>query len=109
MIYIDLLLIQIIIVIITDLSGFNLTWKSLLKFIATKGRMHSPDYIGLDLCDLCLTWWSCLIYLIITANISLLTIAYTLILAYYCNITKEVLTKINIILIKILNYDKKKV
>lgn len=100
--FLSLLLIQVIVVIIVDLSGINDTWKSLLKIIATKGRMRNPNYEGFDLCDFCINWWIGLLYLILTGNLTLLCICVVLLLSFFTNITKEVLIRVNDILVKII-------
>lgn len=91
----DLFFIQLIWVIIADLSGFNDTWKSIIKLILTKGKMSDPNYPGFNLCSLCLTWWSCLLYLIITGNLTLMWIAVSLLISFFTGITRTILIQLN--------------
>lgn len=100
----DLWMIQVIVCIITNLSGFNDTWKSILKFIVTKGKFWNPDYPGFNLCDLCITWWSCLLYLIITGNVTLMWLAVSLLMAYFTRVTTDLIVKISDTLIKLIEW-----
>ena len=77
----NLLLIQIIVVFIVDLSGIIDTIKKFLwkKFVKV-GDYHNLSLKPIS-CSLCSTWWVCLIYLIVTNNFTLPYIAITALLA----------------------------
>lgn len=81
-IILNLLLIQLIVVFIVDLSGIidtikHFIWKRWIKI----GNYQSISLKPFS-CSLCSTWWCCLIYLLITSNLNLLTIAITALLAF---------------------------
>ena len=103
-IIINLILIQIIVVFIIDLSGIVDTVK---KFIWRKW-IKVGDYHNLSLkpfsCSLCSTWWLCLIYLLITSNFNLLTIAITAILAFLAGTMGDFLIWIKDLLTHIINW-----
>lgn len=88
MIYFDLLFIQIILVIVTDMTDFPDNVKKLLSWVFSLGKSTRINYrLHLLDCSLCQCWWACLIYLLITGNVSIGMIAYSLILALFCDIT----------------------
>ena len=77
-IYIDLLLVAAITIYVVDVSGFTESWRSL---VATKLHLtRMRDLPPFD-CGQCMTWWVCLIYPIITGDISLGTIAFAALLS----------------------------
>ena len=79
MIYLNLLLIAVIVVFVVDLSGFTDAWKNALArlFNAKTVKPLRP----FD-CSLCLTWWTCLIYALVTGAVSIPVIAYIALLSY---------------------------
>ena len=65
MILLKLLCIQLICVLIIDISGFIDSVKWGVSKWLTKGKIQTTDYrIKPFDCSLCMTWWSCLIYMI---------------------------------------------
>ena len=99
---INLLCIQIVLVFIIDLSGVmnhisQFVWKWLNPKLPYKGWM-----IPLASCSLCSTWWTGIIYILITgASWSMLL--YVALLAYFTPVTKDLLIVIKELLIKLLN------
>lgn len=86
--FLNLLLIQVILVIITDLSGFPEDGlKPLLRRIT--GSPGEPSKIFT--CSLCQTNWLGLLYLILTGNLSLLNYAFVLFLAFMTPVTGSLL------------------
>lgn len=72
----DLLLIAIIVVSVTDISGFFDYFEEWLG----KKIGGTVSFKILE-CSLCQTWWCCFIYLILTHNIHLWTLAASLFIA----------------------------
>lgn len=108
---ISIILIQIICVIIIDLSGFTDSILAAISYIITKGKIVKTDYsIKPFTCSLCMTWWLSLLFLIITHNVSLLLIMVALLAAYLAPVTKDTLILITDIVAKInrLLYNKLK-
>jgi len=94
----DLLLIQFIIVGIIDVSGFVQELEGFLsKWLHIRARIPKP--IG---CSLCSTWWTGLIYLIITGNLTLPLVAFTLFISLLTTVTKDIIYLIQDIFIKII-------
>lgn len=98
----DLILIQIIVCMIVDLSGIIDSIKTAISKILTKGKISTTDFdIKPFSCSLCMTFWTCLIYLFITGHFTILFIAVTCLLAYLAQIMTSILITIKDILIKI--------
>lgn len=85
--FIDLLSLTFIIVFIVDYSGVVDSIKSALsRFIARPVRRLRP----LD-CSLCMTFWSCLVYIIIEGRFNLQSIAIVCAFAALATIIHSVL------------------
>lgn len=84
----SLLLIQVIVVFIVDISGAIESLKSGLKWLLTKGKMSSSNYILKPFdCSLCCTWWTCLIYLLCVGKF---TIPYIAFVAFQCTFCAQI-------------------
>ena len=83
-----LLLIQVIIVVITDLSGFPEDGLRPL-FRRLTGGIGEPSKIFT--CSLCQTHWAGLLYLVVTGQWSFLAYAYVLVLAFMTPVTASLL------------------
>ena len=102
---IDILLIAIICVIIIDLSGITDSIKSALKRIVTKGRMSDPNYSLKPIdCSFCITFWTGLIYMLITHSLTLWMTAYLLCICVMTPVIKDILILIKETLLKIIRY-----
>lgn len=88
--YIELLAIACIWVIIIDLSGFIQEIESLITgwFRTKRGRFEMPKPFS---CSLCMTWWTGLIYLLITGECTVLNILAVLLIAYFTPVYKDIL------------------
>lgn len=86
----SLLLIQVIVVFIVDISGAIDSLKSGLKWLLTKGKMSSSDYILKPFdCSLCMTWWACLIYLLCVGKFTIPFIAFVAFQCTFCAQIKD--------------------
>ena len=102
MVIINLTLIAAIVVFIVDISGAVDSLKSGLKWILTNGKMKNSDYQLKPLdCSLCMTFWSGIIYLLITNNFTLPYLAFVCLLACFSGIIKSSILLVEDILIKI--------
>lgn len=102
MVIINLTLIAAIVVFIVDISGAVDSLKSGLKWILTKGKMKNSDYQLKPLdCSLCMTFWSGIIYLLITKNFTLPYLAFVCLLSCFSGIIKSSILLVEDILIKI--------
>lgn len=99
---IDLILISIIVVFVIDLSGIidhlkKLLWKLL------KSEPYQPYIFKPFDCSLCMTWWISLIWLLITNQLSLITITVVCITSFLTPVIENLLILIKDILIILLN------
>lgn len=81
---IKLLLIQAIVVMVTDISGFFNHFEEWLSE-KLKGKVQ----LKILECSLCQCWWVCLLYLLWTRELTLPWIAFSLFLAVMTPITSE--------------------
>ena len=104
MILLKLLCIQLICVLIIDISGFIDSVKWGVSKWLTKGKIPTTNY-SLKPCDcsLCMTWWSCLIYMICIGQLSVFLLAYILFLAIMTPVAKDIILLIRDIFIKLIN------
>lgn len=102
--WLNILLITLILVIITDLSGIVEYFKSHLYFKLRGTYDYPPSWdspiIHLISCSFCQVWWVGLLYLIVIHQVTIPAIAYLLVMAYLTTTIrdllvffKEVLTK----------------
>ena len=101
---IDLILIQLIIVFIIDLSGAVESFKLFLSKILTKGKIQTTNF---DLkpftCSLCSTWWIGLIYLLICHSFTIPYIALVALLSYLTPLSSSILLLIKDLAIFLIN------
>lgn len=95
-ILLNLLLINIFVVLVHE-AGF---FESLDDWISTKYKFHHLPYIFL--CALCQTFWLSLLYIIITGQIALWTIALCVINAHMTKVTQPLYRLIENILLKVI-------
>lgn len=99
----DLFLLQVIVVVIIDLSGAADSFKSFLKRILTKGRMSDPNYSLKPIdCSFCMTWWTGLVYLFIVHSFTLWMVTWLLLLCVLTPVTGTFLVLVRELLLKIL-------
>ena len=81
MIIVNLLIIASIVCFVVDISGITDTIKHFLwkKFIQV-GDYHNLQIKPLD-CSLCLTWWTTLLYIIITGHFTIPYIGFCALLS----------------------------
>lgn len=85
-----LLLIATIVVFIVDISGAVDSLKTALKWILTKGRMSDNNYILKPFdCSLCMTFWTCLIFLMVTNQFTLFYVTVSCLIASFAGIIKS--------------------
>lgn len=102
---IDILFIAVIVVCIVDISGFTDSWKSGLKRLFTKGRMSDPNYSLKPFdCSTCLIFWSSLLYLIMTQQLTFHMLAYVLVVSVMAVVIKDLIFFIRDLLLRIIKY-----
>lgn len=101
---INLILIQLIVVFIIDLSGVMKSFKHFISRWLTKGNVTSDNYSLKPIdCSLCMTWWSGLFYLAITHTFTLPMIAFVGLLAFLTPVSNDLLLTTKDLLTWILN------
>ena len=101
---INLLLIALIVVFIVDISGAIDSFKQLISWIITKGKISTDNYRLKPLdCSLCSTFWSGLIYLLYTGTFSIPYFAFVCLLAYFSEYFKSTILLVGDIFVKIIN------
>ena len=99
----NLLLIQLIVVFIVDISGAIESLKSGLKLLLTKGKMSSSDYILKPFdCSLCCTWWTCLIYLLCVGKFTIPYIAFVAFQCTFCTQIKDTILCVGDLITKVI-------
>ena len=85
-----LLMISLVMVFIVDLSGVIGEIEEILaKMLGiSPSRVHIPKPFS---CSLCMTWWTGLIYLVVTGYLNWISIAYVALLAYLTPVFKDLL------------------
>lgn len=77
--FLDLLFLALITVFVIDYSGvIQSLEEGLQKWLKMPNRAHVPKPFS---CSLCMTWWTGLIYLLISAQFSLMAIALLAVIA----------------------------
>ena len=101
----DLFLIGVICVIIIDLSGVTESIKSGIKRLLTKGKMSDPNYSLKPLdCSFCMTFWSGLVYLLVTGTLSIWMVTYLLLICVMTPVIGDIITLVRDKLILIIKY-----
>lgn len=99
----SLLLIQVIVVFIVDISGAIDSLKSGLKWLLTKGKMSSSDYRLKPFdCSLCCTWWTCLIYLLCVGKFTIPYIAFVAFQCTFCDQIKDTILVVGDLITKVI-------
>lgn len=96
---VELILVALITIYVVDLSGFTDTW---LKFLsAYKGRKITE--LKPFSCSLCMVWWVCLAYLVITSQLTLSLVAFTALLSFLSIPMGQILVLLREIMLHIIN------
>ena len=98
-IYIDLLMVAVITIYIVDLSGFTETWLSFLSHY--KGRKITE--LKPFSCSLCMVWWVCLIFSLVTGECSIPVVAFIALLSFLSVPLGQLLMLIREVFLKVIN------
>lgn len=96
---IDLILIQVIVVIIIDISGVVGHFENAIA------RMLSLKKVSIYMleCSFCMNHHTAFIYLLLTGSLSLETYCFVLILSFFTSVTKDLLWVVRDRLIKLVS------
>lgn len=97
---IDLILVAMVTIYIVDLSGFTDTWLKVLSHY--KGRNISQ--LKPFSCSLCMVWWVCLIFLVISRKCSLPMVAFSALLSLLSVPIGQLLMLIREAILKAINF-----
>ena len=104
MVILNLFIISVIWVLILDLSGFARTIdKTLYKIFYPKRPFRDDAHFPPFDCPTCMTWWSCLIYLILINALTFQYIAFSLLFAWLTTIEKDIFIFIKDLITKLLD------
>lgn len=102
--YIILLLLTTACVIVVDLTDFIDSIKHMIWKWAWKGKKEYRDFEFKPFsCSLCLSWWTGLIYLLISWKITLTLVVYQLLLSFLTPVIKDALLTIKALIQKIID------
>lgn len=100
----NLLCLAIIVVFIVDISGAVDSFKKFISWALTKGRLMSDNFNLKPFdCSLCSTWWTGIIYLLITNTFTIQMVTYVALLAFLANVFANILLLMKDILLYVTN------
>ena len=100
-IYYDILLIATIYVFGLDISGFWQALSSAIKRWLTGGRMSRPFELKPFSCSLCMTFWTGLLYLLLTHHLTIANAAFVCLVAMLTPRIKDLLLVVDGLLAKV--------
>ena len=96
---IDIILVALVTIYIVDLSGFT---ETLLKVIsAYKGRKITE--LKPFSCSLCMVWWVCLIFSLVSGKCSIPVVAFIALLSFLSTPLGQLLMLIREAILKVIN------
>ena len=102
---INLILIQLILVFLIDLSGAMNSLKMVLSKWLTKGTIESTNYRIKPLdCSLCMTFWVGLIYLFAIHSLTLPLAGLVCLLAFLTPVASDALRLVKDLITKLINW-----
>lgn len=103
-IILKLIIIQIIIVFIVDLSGFITSLKLFISNKITNGKMSTTNFsLKPFSCSLCMTWWIGLLYILLIHHFTIPLIGVVCLLAFLTPVTMNFLLLIKDLINKLLD------
>lgn len=96
---VELILVALVTIYVVDLSGFTDTW---LKFLsAYKGRKITE--LKPFSCSLCMVWWMCLAFLLMSAKLTLPLVAFSALLSFLSIPMGQILVLLREVILYIVN------
>ena len=96
---VELILVALITIYVVDLSGFTDTW---LKFLsAYKGRKITE--LKPFSCSLCMVWWVCIAFLLMSAKLTLPLVAFSALLSFLSIPMGQILVLLRELILYIVN------
>ena len=96
---IDIILVALVTIYIVDLSGFTETWLNILS------NYRGRKITGLKpfSCSLCMVWWVCLIFSLVTGECSIPMVAFIALLSFLSVPLGQLLILIREAFLKLIN------
>ena len=96
---IDIILVALVTIYIVDLSGFTETWLNILS------NYRGRKITGLKpfSCSLCMVWWVCLIFSLVTGECSIPMVAFIALLSFLSVPLGQLLMLIREVFLKVIN------
>ena len=100
----NLLIINLAVILIIDLSGFIPTLKRLISKILTKNNFNTTDFTLKPLdCSYCMTFWSLLVYLITIGQFTFVNLLIIILLTHFTDVTRQLMILIKDLSIKLID------
>lgn len=97
--FLDLLFLTLIVVYVVDLSGFTDSWlRAFSRWLGRTVKEFKPFT-----CSLCMTWWTGIVYLIVTGRFSIPLLAYVAALSFLSFPISQFFIFLNELLLKWIN------
>lgn len=74
----ELILVALVVIFVVDLSGFTETWLKVLSHYKNRKISELKPFS----CSLCMVWWVCIAFLLISAKLTLPLVAFSALLAF---------------------------
>lgn len=104
MILLKLLTINLVLILVIDLSGFVPSLKRLISKWLTKDNLETDSYRLKPFdCSYCMTFWCTMLYLIITQQFTTVNILLAVGLTHLTDVTRQAMLLIKDILIKLID------
>ena len=109
MILLNILVINLALILVIDLSGFVPSIKRLISKWLTKNQIETDSFrIRPFDCSYCMTFWCTLLFIIVTGQFTFLNLLFVIIVTHLTDVTRQTMLLIKDLLLKIINtaYDK---
>lgn len=109
MILLNILVINLALILVIDLSGFIPSVKRLISKWLTKNHIETDSFrIRPFDCSYCMTFWCTLLFIIVTGQFTFLNLLLVIIVTHLTDVTRQTMLLIKDLLLKIINtaYDK---
>lgn len=104
MMFLKLLIINLAVILIVDLSGFIHELKRFVSNKLTNNKLITDDYRLRPFdCSYCMTFWCLLIYILINQQFTFVNILLLILITHFTDVTKQVLLLIKDLAIKLIN------
>lgn len=98
------MIINLLLILVIDLSGFVTNVKRLISKLLTRNKIDTTNFsIKPFDCSYCMTFWCLLIYLLITGNLSFLTLLLVIMITHFTEVTKQLMILVKDFILKLID------